>query len=51
MTQSQEKMYKCTCCKKELARHRLNNIRKYVWSKVCRRCEEEALLEEEGEEI
>ena len=51
MTQSQEKMYKCSCCKKELARHRFNKIRKYVWSKVCRKCEEEALLEEEAEEI
>jgi hypothetical protein len=45
----QEKMYKCGCCKKELSRHRFNKLRKYVWSKVCRKCEEEALLEEEAE--
>ena len=51
MTQSQEKMYKCGSCKKELSRNRFNKVRKYVWSKICRRCEEEALLEEEGEEI
>ena len=49
MTPTQEKMYKCGCCKKELSRHRFNKLRKYVWSKVCRKCEEEALLEAEAE--
>ena len=49
MTPPQEKMYKCGCCKKELSRHRFNKLRKYVWPKVCRKCEEEALLEAEAE--
>ena len=51
MTPPQEKMYKCGCCKKELSRHRFNKIRKYVWSKNCRACEENARLTEEAEDI